>query len=69
MHRLQFISHSEGSLAKLETQFRLSRSLGFMTDTRTTGAFSLMNELRQMLNALRRRLDSRHSSPVTRHKL
>jgi four helix bundle protein len=53
---VQFISHAEGSLAELETQFRLCVVLNFLESSKTLAAFALMEELRKMLNALRRRL-------------
>jgi four helix bundle protein len=63
---IQFISHAEGSLAELETQLLLSVKLKFCMVEELKDAFGLMTELRKMLNALRRTLVTRHSSPVTR---
>lgn len=57
---VQFISHAEGSLAELETQFRLSVELSFLDSSQPLAAFAMMEELRKMLNALRRRLVTRH---------
>jgi four helix bundle protein len=57
---IQFISHAEGSVAELETQPLLSIKLGFATADQSAGTLSLLDEVRRMLNALRR-------SPVTRH--
>ena len=51
-----FISHAEGSAAELDTQLQLSLDLGFLTPDQTTVAFGLIDEVRRMLNALRRRL-------------
>lgn len=53
---IQFISHAEGSVAELDTQLHLSVQLGFFTPTQATPSFTLINDLRRMLNALRRRL-------------
>jgi four helix bundle protein len=57
---IQFISHGEGSLAELYTQLRLAVDLGFCSESETLTAFGLMEELRKMLNALRRKLVTRH---------
>ena len=56
---VQFISHAEGSLAELETQLRLSVELTFCSQSEATPVLDLMEELRKMLNALRRRLVAR----------
>src|SRR5262245_48528631 len=64
---VQFISHPEGSVAEIETQLRLCLALKFVDESQTVDAFSLMEELRKMLNALRRKLVACHSSPLTRH--
>ena len=56
---VQFISHSEGSLAELETQLRLSLDFGYCDAVETEGLLVFMEELRKMLNALRRRLTDR----------
>lgn len=53
---IQFISHSEGSVAELETQLRLAVDLGFTSEPETEKAFELVSDLRNMLNALRRTL-------------
>ena len=57
---VQFISHAEGSLAELETQLRLSVELGFCQEREGHEMLALMEELRKMLNALRRKLVTRH---------
>ena len=78
-----FISHAEGSLAELNTQLILSVEFGYVTPQQITICADLMEELRRMLNSLRRSIDSRksavkrvkpeapplthHSSLVTRH--
>ena len=53
---IQFISHAEGSTAELETQFILSIELGFAKAEHTKAAFVLLDEIRRMLNGLRRKL-------------
>ena len=53
---IQFISHAEGSVAELETQFILSIELGFSQTKQAQPAFVLLDEIRRMLNGLRRKL-------------
>ena len=54
---VQFISHSEGSLAELETQVILSVELGYCTLTDTHEITVLTTELSKMLDSLRRKLE------------
>lgn len=56
---VQFISHAEGSVAELDTQLILSIELELCTEGQTEAAFSLISELRKMLNVLRRKLSQR----------
>ncbi len=56
---IQFISHAEGSVAELDTQLILSIELNFCRAADTEKAFELINELRKMLNVLRRKLSTR----------
>lgn len=51
---VQFISHAEGSTAELDTQLMLSVELGYCTKSEATDADGLIQELRKMLNSLRR---------------
>ena len=54
-----FISHAEGSLAELDTQLRVSTELGFCEGAmagRAEAIAGLAEELRRMLNSLRRKL-------------
>jgi len=56
---IQFISHAEGSVAELETQLMLAVDLGYCIPgqvEQVEGAFRLISDLRNMLNALRRTL-------------
>jgi four helix bundle protein len=53
---IQFISHAEGSTAELETQLILSVELGFVAKDSAKTHFSLLDEIRRMLNSLRRKL-------------
>jgi len=57
---VQFISHAEGSVAELETQSLLSIRLGFASADTAAPVLSLLDEVRRMLNALRRSLVTRH---------
>lgn len=54
---IQFISHAEGSAAELDTQLYLSVELGFVSSADATPVLALIDEIRRMLNALRRRLN------------
>lgn len=58
---VQFISHAEGSVGELETQLMLAVGLGYCTEANGAHAFSLLDELRKMLNSLRRRLLAKES--------
>ena len=49
-----FISHAEGSVAELDTQLTLATELGFCSESDAREADGLIQELRKMLNALRR---------------
>ncbi len=51
---VQFISHAEGSTAELDTQLTLSIELGFCSAVEAAKATGMIQELRKMLNALRR---------------
>ena len=55
---IQFISHAEGSTAELETQLILSVELGFSATGQTTNEFILLDDIRRMLNGLRRKLSA-----------
>ncbi|MGH9401994.1 MAG: four helix bundle protein [Terriglobia bacterium] len=56
---IQFISHADGSLAELDTQTRLGLDLGYHSNIETEQLFALMEELRKMLNSLRRSLSAK----------
>ena|SRR5438128_2020013 len=56
---IQFISHAEGSVAELDTQLILSVELRFCDNFSAAPAFELIDELRRMMNVLRRKLASR----------
>jgi four helix bundle protein len=52
----QFISHAEGSAAELDTQLYLAIELGYCAPTDASPSLALIDEIRRMLNSLRRRL-------------
>ena len=56
---IRFISNAEGSLAELETQMIISADLEFCSRENLGEIFSVMNEIRKMLNSLRRTLTSK----------
>ena len=56
---LQFISHAEGSVAEVDTQLFLAIELGFAAHSQAASCFSLVVDLRRMLNGLRRKLDTK----------
>jgi four helix bundle protein len=56
---IQFISNAEGSVAELETQLEIATDLGYCTAAQSEAAFALAEEVRKMLNSLRRRLKER----------
>jgi four helix bundle protein len=53
---IRFISNAEGSLAELETQMIISVDLRYCSRAGADHCFSLIEECRKMLNALRRKL-------------
>ena len=57
---IQFISHAEGSAAELETQIILAVELRFCAKDASLPAYELLDEIRRMLNSLRRKLEQRH---------
>jgi len=57
---VQFLSNAAGSLAELETQLLLSVDLSFSSKDATDGLLGLVSEIRRMLIALGKRLDTGH---------
>ena len=53
---IQFISHAEGSVAELNTQLILACELGFCRLENAKPISELLEEIRKMLNRLRRKL-------------
>ena len=56
---IQFISHAEGSAAELETQIILAVELAFCAKNDVIAAYKTVDEIRRMLNALRRKIAAR----------
>ena len=56
---VQFISHAEGSSAELDTQLILAVELGFCKKATAIPIYELIDEIRRMLNALRRAISRR----------
>ena len=53
---IQFVSHAEGSAAELDTQIILAVELNFCPKKAALPFYELNDEIRRMLNALRRAL-------------
>ena len=58
---IQFISHAEGSVAELNTQLVLATELNFCSINTADPTLDLLDNLRRMLNGLRRKLQTRSS--------
>jgi four helix bundle protein len=56
---VQFIANAEGSLAELDTQLIIAVELDYCSAESVAELNDLISELRKMLNALRRRLQSK----------
>lgn len=56
---VRFVSNAEGSLADLDTQLTISIELGYLERSSIQDCYSIMVEVRKMLNALRRALMAR----------
>ena len=56
---VQFVSHAEGSAAELDTQIILAVELDFCRKPDALPIYELNDEIRRMLNALRRKLAER----------
>ncbi|MGH9397757.1 MAG: four helix bundle protein [Terriglobia bacterium] len=55
---IQFISHAEGSVAELDTQLILASGIGYCLESEVQETLGLLEEIRKMLNSLRRKLES-----------
>lgn len=56
---IQFISNAEGSVAELQTQLEIASDLGYCTASQKESVMGLVEEVRKMLNSLRRKLQSK----------
>jgi four helix bundle protein len=56
---IRFVSDAEGSLAEVNTQLRIAVDLGFCDGSAVDGTLKETDEIRRMLNALRRSLNAR----------
>jgi four helix bundle protein len=56
---IQFISNAEGSVAELETQLEIASDLGYCTAAQKESVMGLAEEVRKMLNSLRRKLQNK----------
>jgi four helix bundle protein len=56
---IQFVSHAEGSAAELDTQIILAVELSFCCKADVLPIYELNDEIRRMLNGLRRKLSER----------
>jgi four helix bundle protein len=56
---IQFVSHAEGSLAELDTQLLLGIELGYCTKSEMGQIGEVIEEMRRMLNGLRRNLSAK----------
>jgi four helix bundle protein len=56
---IHFISNAEGSVAEIETQLIIAVELCFCSRAQAESCFSVNDEIRRMLNALRRSLESK----------
>jgi four helix bundle protein len=64
-----FISHAEGSLAELDTQLTLAVDLGFLASAKVESSFNSIEELRRMLNGLRRVVSGQKKSAAQNRRL
>jgi four helix bundle protein len=59
---IRFISNAEGSVAEVDTQLVIAVELNFCTSHDAESMFAMIEELRRMLNGLRRKLQERIQS-------
>jgi four helix bundle protein len=64
-----FISHAEGSLAELDTQLTLAIELGFLASSNAKCCANSIEELRRMLNGLRRAVSGQKKPTAQNHRL
>jgi len=63
---VQFISQAEGSIAELDTQMVLVLEFGFVSPEEAKACSDSIEELRRMLNGLRRAVTGQ-KKPMTQH--
>ena len=68
---IQFIPHAEGSLGELNAQLTLAAELGFVSSENAQPCAATIDELRRILNGLRRVVSgqnsaARNSTPIAR---
>ena len=56
------ISHSEGSLAEVDTQLVIAIELGYCQQSEADKVFGLITELQKMLTSLRKKLQEKRST-------
>jgi four helix bundle protein len=56
---IHFISHSEGSLAEVDTQLVIAIELGYCNQSAVMTAFNMIIELQKMLGSLRKKLEAK----------
>jgi four helix bundle protein len=56
---LQFLSHSRGSCAEVETQLVIAKGLGFGQEVRLDACSGLCNDVGRLLSALRKSIRSK----------
>ena len=59
---VQFLSHSEGSLAELDTQLTLAVELGYCRDPQAHQSAGMISELQRMIGSLRGKITVRLES-------
>ncbi len=57
---LYFLRVAYGSTAELETQLVISKNLGFTSESDFAKVYGLLIEIRKMLNALMKKLSTKH---------
>jgi four helix bundle protein len=59
---IQAISHSEGSLAEVDTQLVIATELGYCKQSDVESAVGLVTEMQKMLTSLRRKLQDKRTA-------
>jgi four helix bundle protein len=56
---IHFLSNAEGSAAEIDTQLTIALELGFCAPLDAESVFGMIEEMRRMLNSLRRKLQDK----------